>query len=62
MVDGAAVPYDCGANFYIVSDQMRRDVHVARLQPGVRFVLVEGGRVVASCVVRRLLSLHANAA
>ena len=62
MPDSATVPYECEANFYIVNEQMRREVHVARLKPGVGFTLVEGGRTVALCVVRRLLSLHANAA
>src|SRR5205809_398056 len=60
--NGTVVPLDSDANFYIVSDEMRREVHLDRLQAGVHFSIVEGARVVASCVVKRLLSLHANAA
>src|SRR5436305_10677104 len=54
--DGTVVPPVCDANFYIVNDQMRREVHVGRLRVGTHLALVEGPRVVASCVVKQLLS------
>jgi hypothetical protein len=59
---GTAVPPTCEANFFIVSDELRREVHVGRLRPGLHFTMVEGQRVVASCVVKRVLSLQSNAA
>ena len=58
--DGASVPSVCHANFYIASDELRREVHVLRLQPGVHFTMVEGTRIVATCIVKRLLSLQQN--
>lgn len=57
---GASVPKRCNANFYIVDEQLRRDVHVSRLKVGVRFDLVEGSRRVAVCEVTALLALHAD--
>jgi hypothetical protein len=62
LLDKAIVPPRCDANFYIINDDMRRQVHLARLRPGVRFEIVEGAHIVASCVVKRLLFLDANAA
>src|SRR5438552_11043554 len=52
LLDGIVVPPTCEANFYIASEEMRREIHVDRLRPGVHFAIVEGARVVASCVVR----------
>lgn len=62
LANGEEVPKHVRANFYIVNEQLRKDVHLNRLQVNVRFGLVEGQRYVASCVVTELLSLHANAA
>lgn len=39
---------------------MRNEVHSERVAVGVRFNLVEGSRVVASCEVTELLALHDN--
>jgi hypothetical protein len=57
---GTSVPKRCMANFYIVDEELRRDVHVSRLKVGVQFDLVEGARRVAVCEVTALLALHAN--
>lgn len=58
--NGAAVPERCNANFYIVDENLRREVHAARLKIGVQFDLVEGSRRVAVCEVTELLSLRDN--
>ena len=60
--DGTVIPPKCEANFYIVDDEMRQEVHLGRLRRGTHFNIVEGRRVVASCIVKQLLSLRTNAA
>ena len=57
---GTAVPQRCNANFYIVDEQLRRDVHASPLKVGVQFDLVEGARRIAVCEVTALVALHAN--
>lgn len=59
---GELIPEVSRANFYIVSPESRRLVHVPRLRVGTRFIIVEGSRRVAECTVTRVLHLHANAA
>jgi hypothetical protein len=58
--DGATIPNRCSANFYIVDENMRREVHALRLKVGVQFNLVEGARRVAVCEVTEILALHDN--
>ena len=49
------------ANFYIVSDQLRKEVHLDRIKIGTKFFMMEGSQKVARCTVRRVLALHENA-
>ena len=58
--DGAAVPANCTANFYIANEATRND-HRARLRVGLHFNVVEGLRPVASCTVTKLLAIANNA-
>jgi hypothetical protein len=58
--NGATVPEHCNANFYIINENLRREVHASRLKIGVQFDLVEGSKRVAVCEVTELLSLHDN--
>lgn len=58
--NGATVPERCNANFYIVDENLRREVHASRLKVGVQFDLVEGSQRVAVCEVTELLSLRDN--
>lgn len=58
--NGAPVPERCNANFYIIDENLRREVHALRLKVGVQFDLVEGSRRVAVCEVIEMLSLRDN--
>lgn len=58
--NGATVPERCQANFYIVDESLRREIHASRLKVGLQFDLVEGSRAVALCEVTEILSLHDN--
>lgn len=55
--DGQPAPWDCFARFHILNRELRESVHRHRLQPGVRFSILEGSKVVAHGTVTRLLSL-----
>jgi hypothetical protein len=48
---------DLPARMLIVVDEMRAEVHRARIRPGVRFYCHEGGKRVAEGVVRRVSGL-----
>lgn len=46
------------ARFFILNDDLRRDVHRARLREGVRFYCHEGSRRTAEGRVIRVIGLH----
>ena len=46
------------ARMFILVDEMREQVHRARIAPGVRFFCHEGGKRVAEGVVTRVTRLH----
>src|SRR5579871_96944 len=51
LADGSPIPMECEALMCILNDELRRSVHQERIEPGVRFRLCEGNRVVATGVV-----------
>ena len=51
---GVAIPAQCNANFYIVDEHLRREIHAPRLSVGVQIYLVGGSRLVAVCAVTAL--------
>ena len=65
--DGRSLPTDqplpigveLMARMTVVMDEMRAEVHRARIVPGVRFFCHEGPRPVAEGVVTRITGLHA---
>jgi translation elongation factor EF-Tu-like GTPase len=51
------VSVELSARMLVLMDEMRAEVHRARLAPGVRFFCHEGGRRVAEGVVTRITGL-----
>lgn len=58
--DGVAVPTSGIATMWILSHDLRLDVHRARIREGVKGCFMEGARRVAEAVVTRVLGLHTN--
>jgi len=54
------VPASGLATMWIVSDDMRGQVHRAKLHEGVKGYFMEGARIIAEAVVTRILGLHTN--
>lgn len=65
-VDGSVFPQDTPvpitgrATMWIVSPEMRRQVHCSRIQLDVKGYFMEGGRRVAEAVVTEVIGLHSN--
>lgn len=66
-LDGSVVPQDTPipvsgmATMWIMSPEMRRQVHCSRIQLGVKGYFMEGGRRVAEAIVTEMIGLHSNA-
>jgi hypothetical protein len=58
--EDAIVPGSGFATMWIVSDDMRGQVHRAKIQEGVKGYFMEGARKIAETVVTRILGLHSN--
>lgn len=65
--DGSVFPQDTPvpmtgiATMWIVSPEMRCQIHCSRIQLGVKGYFMEGGRRVAEAMVTEVLGLHSNA-
>jgi hypothetical protein len=58
--EGRPVPVSGLATMWILSHQMRVEVHRERVRVGVRGYMMEGPRRVAEAVVTRVVGLHTN--
>lgn len=54
------VEVELPARMLVLADEMRAEVHRARIGPGVRFYCHEGNRRVAEGVVTRITGLYTN--
>jgi hypothetical protein len=60
MPESVPVPASGIATMWILSHDLRVQVHRARIRQGVRGYFMEGARRVAEAVVTRVLGLHTN--
>ena len=58
--EGVPVPWSGTATMWILSPEMRGEIHRARIQLGVRGYFMEGSHRVAESVVTRILGLQTN--
>lgn len=66
-LDGSVFPQDTPvpmsgmATMWIVSPEIRCQIHCSRIQLGVKGYFMEGGRRVAEAIVTEVIGLHSNA-
>lgn len=66
-LDGSVFPQDTPipmsgmATMWIVSPEIRRQIHCSRIQLGVKGYFMEGGRRVAEAIVTEVIDLYSNA-
>lgn len=66
-LDGSVFPQDTPipmsgmAAMWIVSPEIRRQIHCSRIQLGVKGYFMEGGRRVAEAIVTEVIGLYSNA-
>ena len=58
--EGVPVPVSGLATMWILSHDLRVQIHRERIREGVRGYFMEGARRVAEAVVTRVIGLHAN--
>ncbi|HLK60121.1 MAG TPA: hypothetical protein VKU00_26405 [Chthonomonadaceae bacterium] len=58
--DGTVVPIAGTASMWIVSHNLRVQVHRQRIKEGMRGYFMEGGRRIAEATVSRVIGLHSN--
>lgn len=58
--DGERVPRSGQASMWILSGELRKQIHCRRIQEGTRGYFMEGSRKVAEAVVTRIVGLVTN--